>query len=55
MRTNGEKPLAWVVTVSMGLGHERATFPFRNFAEQGIITINESALTGQKEKELWRR
>jgi len=55
MKKNGKHSLAWVATVSMGLGHERATFPFRHFAEQGIIAINESAFIGQKEKELWRR
>jgi hypothetical protein len=55
MRNEGEHSLAWVATVDMGFGHGRAVFPFRNFAEQGIIAINESACTAQEEKRLWRK
>jgi len=55
MTNKAEHALAWVATVDMGLGHGRAIFPFRDFAEQGIIAINESVHTAQEEKRLWRR
>ncbi len=31
---------AWVVAVDMGYGHQRAAYPFRDIAYEGIITAN---------------
>ncbi len=42
---------AWVVTVDMGLGHQRATYPLASIAQGGIITLGDDP----EEKKLWKR
>ncbi|UCF97480.1 MAG: hypothetical protein JSV89_20255 [Spirochaetaceae bacterium] len=46
---------AWVATVDMGLGHQRATNPLRYLAEGEIITVGGSAASDAEEKQLWDR
>jgi len=46
---------AWVVTVDMGYGHQRAAHPLKDIAYQHIITTNSDKLTTDKEKKLWRK
>ncbi len=46
---------AWVVTVDMGLGHQRATYPLRHLAEEGIVTVGSSTASDPEEKKLWDR
>ncbi len=46
---------AWVVTVDMGLGHRRATYPLRDIAEGGIITAGGEGFADESEKKLWDR
>jgi hypothetical protein len=48
-------PHAWVVTVDMGLGHQRATYPLGHLAEGGLITVGSSAASDAAEKKLWDR
>lgn len=43
---------AWVVAVDMGYGHQRAAYPFRDMAYDGIITANAGAIVDPAE---WRR
>ena len=51
-----ENPLkAWVVTVDMGLGHQRAAYPFSTFAEDGILTVGSSQAIDPEEKKQWDR
>jgi hypothetical protein len=50
-----ELPKAWVATVDMGLGHQRATYPLRYLAEGEIITVGGSAASDPEEKKLWDR
>jgi len=50
-----ELPKAWVATVDMGLGHQRATYPLRYLAEGEIITVGSSAAGDPEEKKLWDR
>ncbi len=45
----------WIVTANMGYGHQRATYPLRNFAEGGIITDGFEADVSPKEKKRWKR
>jgi hypothetical protein len=33
---------AWVVAVDMGYGHQRAAYPFRDIACEGIITAKNA-------------
>jgi hypothetical protein len=41
---------SWVVTVDMGLGHQRAVYPFGNIAEEGILGVG----LDPDEAKLWR-
>ena len=50
-----EMQKAWVATVDMGLGHQRATYPLRYLAQGGIITVGGSVAADQAEKKLWDR
>jgi hypothetical protein len=45
-----ESVKAWVVTVDMGLGHQRAAYPFSGFAEDGIQNIGNEP----EEQKQWR-
>jgi hypothetical protein len=46
---------AWVVTVDMGLGHQRATYPLRHLAQGGIMVEGSSTTSDPGEKKLWDR
>ena len=46
---------AWVVTVDMGLGHQRATYPLMEYAEGGIIAVGSSQSSDPAEKKQWDR
>jgi len=46
---------AWVVTVDMGLGHQRATYPLMEVAEGGIIAVGGSQAIDPAEKKQWDR
>ena len=50
-----DRQKAWVVTVDMGLGHQRATYPLRHLAEGEIITVGGSTATEPDEKKMWDR
>jgi len=44
---------AWVVTVDMGYGHQRAAHPLSYLAEGGIITANNYVGIPKKDKDIW--
>ena len=44
---------AWVVAVDMGYGHQRAAYPFRDMAYDGIITANTGAMVDPAERKRW--
>ena len=44
---------AWVVTVDMGYGHQRAANPLHYLAEGGIITANNYKGIPEKDKNIW--
>lgn len=47
---------AWIVDVSMGYGHQRTTYPLRDFAEGGtIINANNYDDITEKDKKLWEQ
>jgi len=46
---------AWVVTVDMGLGHQRATYPLASMAEGGIFPVGEEQHISPQECRLWSR
>ena len=45
----------WIVTANMGYGHQRAVYPLRHMAEEGIITDGSSKDASEKEQKMWRR
>lgn len=46
---------AWVVSADMGYGHQRAIYPLRSVAEEGIIVVGNNDSAPASEKKLWRR
>jgi hypothetical protein len=44
---------AWVVTVDMGYGHQRAAYPLKDIAYKGIITANTYQGIPDKDKFIW--
>ena len=48
-------PKVWVASVDMGLGHQRATYPFRQIAEGEIININSAPYARPRELLFWNR
>jgi hypothetical protein len=44
---------AWVVTVDMGYGHQRAAHPLHYLAEGGVITANNYKGIPKKDRDLW--
>ena len=55
MPQDSEIQKAWVATVDMGLGHQRATYPLQHLAEGDIITVGGSVAADPSEKKLWDR
>ena len=47
---------AWIVSVSMGYGHQRTSFPLKHLAFNGqIINANDYPGIPEKDKKLWER
>jgi len=46
---------AWIVSADMGLGHQRAAYPFRDIAFERIIVANTDACVSPKERNLWTK
>ena len=44
---------AWVIAVDMGYGHQRAAYPFRDIAYEGIITANTGSMVSPAESKRW--
>ncbi|MDD5726878.1 MAG: hypothetical protein PHC53_05800, partial [Patescibacteria group bacterium] len=44
---------AYVVSVNMGYGHERAAYGLKEIAHGGIITANDYPGIPKKDKKLW--
>lgn len=46
---------AWIVSADMGYGHQRAVFPLKSIAEEGLITVGKNDNSSEKEKKQWTR
>jgi hypothetical protein len=46
---------AWVVSVDMGYGHQRAAYPLKDIAYDHIITANSDKLLSDHEVRIWHR
>ena len=53
--TRTKPPHAWVVSADMGYGHQRAVFPLKEIAEEGLITAGRNDGSTDKEKKQWTR
>src|SRR3989338_116765 len=53
MKIAGRK--AWVLTVDMGYGHQRAAYPFRDIAQGGVITVNDYPGLPAEERRGWEQ
>jgi hypothetical protein len=49
------KSKAWVVTVDMGYGHQRAAYPLNYFAQGGIISANNYSGIPKRDREIWHK
>jgi len=49
------KKKAWVVTVDMGYGHQRAAYPLNYFAEGGIISANNYSSIPKRDRNIWHQ
>ncbi|HLD28379.1 MAG TPA: hypothetical protein VJB67_02105 [Patescibacteria group bacterium] len=47
------KHKAWIITVDMGYGHQRASYPLRHLAKDGIIAANNYPGITEKDKSAW--
>jgi hypothetical protein len=45
---------AWIISANMGLGHQRATFPLKDMAYDGIQLFGENQMSLKNEKRLWK-
>jgi hypothetical protein len=50
-----EQCKAWVVSINMGLGHQRATYPLLDIAEDGVLLVGEKETSSPEEIKLWQR
>jgi len=48
-------PKAWVISVDMGYGHQRAAYPLKDIANERIITANNDRIISEKENRIWER
>lgn len=46
---------SWVISATMGYGHQRAVYPLKDFAEEKIITVGSEDAASKNEKKLWSR
>ncbi|MFH1565434.1 MAG: hypothetical protein ABIC82_06405 [bacterium] len=53
MSTKNKSTKAWIVTVDMGYGHQRATHALRHLAYGEIINANTHRGLSKKDKEIW--
>ena len=47
------KPKAWIVTVDMGYGHQRAAYPLRDLGGGEVIVMNDYPDLPEHERHVW--
>lgn len=53
--SNGKNHRAWIVTVDMGYGHQRASYPLKHLAYKDVISANNYRGIPDKDKATWRK
>ncbi len=51
----GHQQKAWVITVDMGYGHQRAAYPLHDIAYGGIIAMNDYKGLPAEERQAWEQ
>lgn len=51
---NKKHPKAWVISVDMGYGHQRAAYPLRHLAEGDIVNANTYPGIPVKDRKIWK-
>ncbi len=46
---------AWIISVDMGYGHQRAAYPLRDIAFERMITANSDKMVSLKDHRLWEQ
>ncbi len=46
---------AWVISATMGYGHQRAVYPLKDIAEEDIMTVGSGQTVSKNEEKLWKR
>lgn len=46
---------AWLISATMGYGHQRAIYPLKEIAEENIITVGSAQAASKNEEKLWKR
>lgn len=54
-KENSEYLRAWVVSATMGYGHQRAVYPLKTIAEGNIISVGSGQPPSKAEEKLWKR
>jgi hypothetical protein len=52
---SSEETKAWVISATMGYGHQRAVYPLKDIAEEKIITVGAGEAASKNEEKLWKR
>ncbi|MGV8141260.1 MAG: DUF6938 domain-containing protein [Candidatus Woesearchaeota archaeon] len=53
---NNKKALkAWILSVDMGYGHQRAAYPLKDIAFERIITANKDKIISEDERDIWEK
>lgn len=55
LQTHKIKKKAWIISVDMGYGHQRAAYPLRDIAFERIITANSDKMVSLKDHRLWEQ
>lgn len=50
-----KKNSAWIISVDMGYGHQRAAYPLRDIANERIITANSDKIISLRDHRLWEQ
>lgn len=54
IKTESPADKAWVVTVDMGYGHQRASYPLKDIAYRGIINANTYDGIPESDQKIWK-
>jgi len=54
-KKNNAQKKAWIISVDMGYGHQRAAYPLRDIAFERVITANSDKMVSLKDHRMWEQ